>query len=135
MTAVLPLWRKAWSRSWLVVALVAVAMKVLVPPGFMVASPDSSVQLAVPLVICTGHGPATSERESDHRAPPHKSASEGTCLFAGHGLAAEAPLAPPIARAFASAKTTPPLTPADLAPGRGLAAPPPPVRGPPGQVI
>lgn len=113
---------------FLTLAALAVAMKVLLPPGFMVGKADGGF----PLVICTSKGveivhqdgaPADSGSQSGHDAP---------CAFAGHGAGAAPPsLAAPEAVAYA-AYAAPPIRPlVGLAPGRGLAAPPLPARGPP----
>ncbi len=112
-----------------VLALLALAMNLISPPGFMTASGPAGPTI----VICTGHGPATAPRQGGEPGhhPGHRSDRGGACAFAGHGLAG----APPTAGAASTAGFTaaPPAAAAiaDLAPGRGLAAPPPPPRGPP----
>jgi hypothetical protein len=110
-------------------ALLALAMNLISPPGFMTAGGPGGPTI----VICTGHGPAmapTQGGDAGHK-PGHRSDQGGACAFAGHGLAG----APPTAGAASTAGFTaaPPAAAAiaDLAPGRGLAAPPPPPRGPP----
>lgn len=116
------------SRGALVAALLALALQILAPPGFMTAD-----GLAQPfaLVICTGHGPIAIAPAQDN-APAHKSKPDAPCAFAGHGAGA----APPSEIALATAErasyrqAASPISP-DLAPGRGLAAPPPPSQGPP----
>jgi hypothetical protein len=112
-------------------ALVALAVGVMSPPGFMVAAGGSGPAI----VICTGHGPAfapggsSSPGGADHGRG--KATHDGACPFAGHGLASTRPPLGIIAKvAFAPSPAT--LEPrADVAPGRGLAAPPPPSQGPP----
>ena len=113
----------------LALAFVAVALRVMVPTGFMVRADAGA---GFPLIICTGQGelkvlpnaPDHAPDDGDHHAAP--------CVFAGHGLAAEPPTAPQV-QAVAYAVFTPaqPSLQRDLAPGRGLAAPPLPARGPP----
>ncbi len=112
-----------------ILALVAVALKGLTPPGFMVAQTGSGF----PLAICTGHGPLDLSGKTD---PVHgkKSSAEAPCAFAGH-----AATAPPASVALNAAVGLVYLAPAmdrraDLVPGRGLAAPPPPSHGPPRSV-
>ncbi len=113
------------------IALLALAMTILSPPGFMTAASRAGPTI----VICTGHGPAPllggGGSGGADRHSGHHSGQGGVCAFAGHGLAAAPPpLAMASAAAFAPA-TPVRLAMADLAPGRGLAAPPPPSRGPP----
>jgi hypothetical protein len=111
------------------IALLALAMNILSPPGFMTAVGRGGPTI----VICTGHGPATAPDpagRADHHGGHHPGQA-GACAFAGHGLAsAPPPLAIASAAAFAPTVPTAPAL-RDLAPGRGLAAPPPPSRGPP----
>ncbi len=109
-----------------VLALTAVALKVLIPSGFMVAENRAGF----PLVICTGHGPLDLSGKTD---PLHgkKSTTDAPCAFSGH-----AATTPPSAFVVSAAVGLAYLAPAidlrrDLVPGRGLAAPPPPSQGPP----
>lgn len=132
-------------RISLTLAMLAVALKVLVPGGFMAAAPAANA-LPFALVICTGQGPmtlASGEVLADQgkapggkapsgKTPDGKTGHDSPCAFAGHG----AGVAPPSLIATAAvtfvayrAPQQRPLT--DLAPGRGLAAPPLPARGPP----
>jgi hypothetical protein len=110
-------------------ALLALAMNVLSPPGFMTAPGRGGPTI----VICTGRAPAAHPGpvgEAGHRSGRHGDAG-GECAFAGHGLAASPPPSTPIGVVAFAASPAEPLARADLAPGRGLAAPPPPSRGPP----
>ena len=115
-------------RAMLVLAFLAVALKIMFPPGFM---PGSS--LATPIVICTGQGPAmTMEGGGHHRHHDMpQQGSDHACPFAGHGatpltpdLGAPIAAAQPVAVALIDAYPT-------IAPGRGMAAPPPPSHAPP----
>ena len=56
--------RTNWPSVYLMLALIAVAMKILVPPGFMVGTADAGGRAGYPLVICTGHGPATAPSDA-----------------------------------------------------------------------
>jgi hypothetical protein len=112
-----------------VLALLAVALKVITPPGFMIAQTSGGF----PLVICTGHGPLDLSGKSD---PIHgkKSTHDAPCAFSGH-----AATSPPASCVVSAAVDLVYLAPAidrrgDLVPGRGLAAPPPPSQGPPTSV-
>ena len=116
-----------WRSVCLTLAMIAVALKVLTPPGFMVAS----TQGALPLVICTGHGPLILGGSKDPAAPAHK-ASDAPCAFA----AASTPPTPSLAILVPAplrlaADLAPTARGADQTPGRGLAAPPPPSHAPP----
>ena len=109
-------------------ALLALILHVLTPPGFMLTARPAGPAI----VICTGHGSWTVP--SPAKAPIKTSHADGACAFAGHGVAS-AP--PPVAAVSSAAHAPAPvasLAIADLAPGRGLAAPPPPSQGPPPSV-
>ena len=106
-----------------VLALLAVWIQALVPAGFMVA-PDQSPGL----VICTGYGPLTSHGQPGG-APT--SNHDSACVFAGHGLAVAPPLATLLPTASVIEHAPAIARAAPQSPGRGLAAPPPPSRGPP----
>lgn len=122
-------------------AALAVALKVLIPAGFMTA-PDPRNGLPFALVLCTGEGAKVVQPgealggHHDKDGDAGKASHDAPCPFAGHGAAAPPP------SPFATAKITfvayAPMAPARvtyLAPGRGLAAPPLPARGPPSQLI
>ena len=113
-------------------AMLALAFQFAIPSGFMVARGADGPAI----VICTGHGPLLAHH--GERGQPGKSPSSnsgGVCAFAGHG---GAPVAPPvlslIGARFEALAVLPAARP-DLAPGRGLAAPPPPSQGPPASLI
>jgi hypothetical protein len=112
--------------GFLILALLALWMQVLVPTGFMVSTTGGNPGL----VICTGHGALDLSNPSHPgKAPPSKTAAP--CVFAGHGLATATPEPVRIAApAYASAAPLA-LKPEQASPGSGLAAPPPPARGPP----
>lgn len=114
-------------------ALVALALaaRILVPAGWM-PSADSGMPT---ITLCTGSGMVTAWIDADGKI--HKSAPEsggkasGACVFAFLGLALTG-----IALGFALAwfhhrLPTRRLAEGFAAVGRGLAAPPPPARGPP----
>jgi hypothetical protein len=118
-------------RGWFIaLAALALIVQVLAPPGFMVAASPAGPAL----VICTGHGPLVLSDQHHHPAKAPKG-SDAPCAFAGHG-AATAPPPPPVALPVAFAPVLQAAKPAfDLAPGRGLAAPPPPSHAPPATPI
>jgi hypothetical protein len=118
-------------RVWLTLAALAILMKILVPPGFMAGGPTS-----FPLVLCTGE----AAMAADAAMPPHgeqehtpdKDVHHAPCVFAGHGLGVPLPSAIQAGGAeFVGFAARPRAFVADLAPGRGLAAPPPFPTGPP----
>ena len=116
-----------WRSVSLTLVIFALAMKVLVPPGFMVASDTRTF----PLVICTGHGPLVLGRHGDQKGPAHKT-SDAPCPFAGSST----PPTPTLTATFAEPLETRVeqivgVKSADQAPGRGLAAPPPQSHAPP----
>jgi hypothetical protein len=118
--------RVGGKSGFLILALLALWMQVLVPAGFMVSTTGGDPSL----VICTGHGAVDlSDRGHSGKAPQSK--ADAPCVFAGHGLGAATPervrIASP-AYAFAAPLA---VTAEQVSPGNGLAAPPPPARGPP----
>jgi hypothetical protein len=123
---------RGWRGAAALFACLALFLRVLIPAGFMVAPGGAP---GLPLVLCTGHGPlvvqsAPPARPDKAPDPAGKHAGDH-CVFAGHGAAALAPVfagpAPVAVRPVALRAALP----EGLAPGRGLAAPPPPARGPP----
>lgn len=113
-------------------AVLAVAMKVALPPGLMISNEAGHT---ASLVICTGHGPLTIPEPGAPQAPVKK-ASDTSCPFAG--TSAPALIAPSIGAAepiIVAAAAVAELFSADLIPGRGLAAPPPPSHAPPARSI
>lgn len=130
------------SAFTLMLACMAIALRVLIPQGYMVA--PSAPSGSVPIMLCTAQGVRTvnidatghivdapAEAPADSNGGPP---SDGHCAFSGLGAAfmAEAP------RLIALAVWRPANVAIILAPqttpGRGLAAPPPPPTGPPLQI-
>ena len=122
----------------LALVMFAIGIMVLIPRGFMPGS-DSSAPFA--MVIC-GPGGATIQAALpgvDAQGAPSEhgsgTAHDQPCAFSGHGLGLSAAIQSPVPVAYAfvldhrSGRLPP-----SLAPGRGLAAPPPPSQGPPQQV-
>lgn len=120
----------------LVLAGLALFLKILIPPGYM-AAPVRAEAPAFALVLCTPQGMVTLDAaaQGDHGAPDptdEDGARHSPCAFSGHGVNAPPPVmltgeliafAPHVDRSEAA--------PRQVVPGRGLAAPPPPARGPP----
>jgi len=125
-------WRDFWRDVALTLAVFALALQVFVPSGVMVSSQNGQGVF----VICTGHGELTVATDDGQAPAPSKQAPHAPCAFAGHAPPFTAPLAAPLADpAFTVPRDLGPRRLASLAPGRGLAAPPPPSRGPPGLLI
>ena len=126
----------AWRHVCLTLVAFALMLKVLVPAGFMVGPPSSG--LPFPLVLCTSQGPlvvdggeALPGHHEGGRAPGGQ-AHDSPCAFAGHGAGAPPPSDLPVAAiAFVAFREPAPTLAPDVAPGRGLAGPPLPARGPP----
>ncbi len=110
------------SGALLALALLALIIRVAVPPGFM-ADPTGGAGL----VLCTSHG----FPDPGGKTPPASANPDVPCAFAGHA-AAPAPetfrLA--VSAAFEAIPAVQAARP-DQTPGRGLAAPPPHAIGPP----
>jgi hypothetical protein len=107
----------------IVLAFAALLLQAMIPAGYMVGSGQSPA-----LVICTGHGPLASQ---DHPGGAPTSNHDGACVFAGHGVAVTPPVAARIPARVALTQTPIVVLTVAQSPGRGLAAPPPPSRGPP----
>ena len=122
-------WRKAARRALFALAFVALVFNVIAPPGYMLADHAAAQPIAV--VLCTAQGPVAITPDQGH-APAHKPSSDMPCAFAGHGVGAAPPISVVVgvAEVFQHRRAVV-VAASDLAPGRGLAAPPPPSRGPP----
>lgn len=122
-------------------ATLAIVMKVMIPPGFMAPTASSNTP-PFALVLCTGQGAVTIHRgktlpgHSDEDKVPAKSGHAAPCAFAGQGAGAAPPADIRVSQAqFIAYRPHVPSTPPSLAPGRGLAGPPLPARGPPSLLI
>lgn len=122
-----------WARSRrgvvLTLALLALALKVAIPPGYMVGTASNSLPFAI--VICTAQGAVAVEPGGSHEQG-EASKHDAPCVFAGHGLGAGPP--EPTSHLLRPSLAYYPIAPTpscEAAPGRGLCAPPPPARGPP----
>lgn len=118
-------------RALIAFAALALALKIVFPAGFM-----PGTNFAQPIMICSGQGPVVMMMTVDEGGKPQPAKAhtshDHSCPFAGHGAA---PLAPEPVGSIASATRIAAVaevvpTPS-LAPGRGMAAPPPPSHAPP----
>lgn len=120
----------------LALAMLAVMLKIMVPAGFM---PDVQPRIGLPfaLVLCTGDGAKVVQpgealghgQGEDHGG---KSVHDAPCPFAVQAAGAPPPslFVATEARTIRYVVLPIPAAPT-IAPGRGLAAPPPPPTGPP----
>ncbi len=115
-----------WRGALVVLAFLALALRILVPPGMM---PGPTGHGTVALVICTGHGPVSAPGPA--RTPTHHSGSEAPCAFAGHAAVAGPALIALLGEPIERSPPVPAHANPGVAPGLGLAAPPPPSQAPP----
>lgn len=107
-------------------AVLALALQLMIPPGFMPARGS--------LVVCPGHASGMDVSAMAKTAPPRSAPDRHagpSCPFAGHGMAPPLGDAPRLVSARVDNHRLAAAVSPDLAPGLGLAAPPPPPRGPP----
>ncbi len=124
------------SRGACALAVLALAMRVLIPAGYML-SPQVAQGGLPAIVICTGHGALTVAVDADgqvHKSgekAPAKSADKHPCAFAGAAAPLDAPTGLDLGRSVFATVSTSTVVMAHQRPGLGLAAPPPPTTGPP----
>lgn len=119
--------------GWLLLIVAALLTRSVAPDGWM---PVINANGGIEIAVCNGQGPEDTmvlspDGKLHHKAPAKGQSGDHPCAFAGLGIA-DAP--PPLLAVAAPAFATPAIPPLDaerLAPGRGLAAPPPPATGPP----
>ena len=120
---------RGWLREVIFpLALLALGLQLLVPPGYMVGGHDGG---PTRIVICTGHGPVNAAIDLGNLAPARGKKSDAPCAFAGHAAPANlGPAGPALAVAWKGFELVHAIPPDQVYVGRGLAAPPP-ARGPP----
>lgn len=120
---------------WLMLVVGVLIARGLTPDGWMpVAKASGGIEFA----LCDGMGPAQptatmsmAHGKMHHKAPAKGQAGDHPCAFAGIGLADATPPVPAIVAPLRPVLAAPAIDRAVAAPGRGLAAPPPPATGPP----
>lgn len=144
MTFMRPIMGYSITRSRLMsllgaLALMAMVVRGLIPSGYMLAAPQQDGQF-VNIVIChgdgTGYTPAVLDLKTGDYVDPDKQSGQSdagknsTCPYAMTAHFALPDLAGNLDK---PAQTEIPYRAvfASIVPGRGLAAPPPPARGPP----
>lgn len=113
-------------------AFAALAMQLLIPPGFMAGAPNAANR-GIPIVICTGEGSVTVNWNgaADHDSKKGPAKQMAACPFAGHSLANAPPTPQAISEPVSFTQYVAATRAYAVCPGRGLAAPPPPAIGPP----
>ncbi|MDO8323661.1 MAG: hypothetical protein Q7T23_12050 [Phenylobacterium sp.] len=126
----------------LMLACMAIALRVFIPQGYMLAPGADSG--SVPIVLCTPQGARTVSIDaaghivdSPTKTPTDPSgspAADHPCAFSGSGVAFAAE--PPMLVVLAGLRWVhvSVAVESQTTPGRGLAAPPPPPTGPPLQI-
>ena len=118
----------SWHRLALVFAVLALAVRMVVPAGFMLGESSAGPTI----VICSGSGPMTMTLPgvpAKHDGKADK--ADHPCVFTATHVAAPAPVPSSDAVVLRVAAAAPMSVSRDLRPGLGLAAPPPPKTGPP----
>jgi hypothetical protein len=119
--------------GWLLVLVAALLARSIAPQGWM---PVVNAAGGIELTVCNGMGRddrmvLSADGKLHHEAPAKDQSNDHPCAFAGLGVADTPPsLAMASIPAFVPDATPLPDR-VSIAPGRGLAAPPPPATGPP----
>ena len=114
----------------LVLLVLTLAVRALLPTGYMIGSGPKSITVYVCTQADGMPNKLTIPLDSETPVNDHDKDDQGPCAFAGMALAVDLPTSDavmfvPIAANFAV------MLPMVAAPGRGLAAPPPYATGPP----
>lgn len=134
--------RRRSSRFAVWLAAIALAFQALLPGGFMLDTKPGDGSITITLCTASGNITAIMDQDGQIREthtqkdmPTEGNAQKhGVCIFAGHGAAFDLPSPAPIAPiVFAPYRPSDFSAAAYVAPGLGLAAPPPPKTGPPRQ--
>jgi hypothetical protein len=125
----------AWRHVLMALGVLAIALRIIIPPGFMPAAATTTNPLPFALVLCTGKGAVTVQAGQalplGDKPAPTKQAHESPCVFAGQALATPPPawaIAEPTLYQYEPQQQARPL---GLAPARSATGPPLPARGPP----
>lgn len=125
--------------AWLLLVVGVLTARGLTPEGWMPVANDAG---GIEFALCDGMGPiepaasmATSmsmaHGKMDHKAPAKGQSENHPCTGAGINLADTTRPLPAIVAPFRPVLAAPTVERTASAPGRGLAAPPPPATGPP----
>ncbi len=143
--AAILIWMRRMGARLGAIALLVMFARAVVPAGYMLAHAETGEGRYLTVEMCEGHAqPQVIDLDTgqlvDASNLPGKAHGEGSgdstsapCVFAS-----ATPLAPPIlvgeAVEFAVSYGVEFSLPADVRPGRGIAAPPPPATGPPSTI-
>lgn len=111
-----------------VLAFIAIAVRAVVPAGYMVGSVGQSQQVAI--YLCSGHEAVLDLSKGQTPQRQDGSDQSAPCVFAVTAHFAPLDETPQLAPAFDLIDEAPTAI-APVSPGRGLAAPPPWSTGPP----
>ncbi|MGE0742834.1 MAG: hypothetical protein AB7O98_15960 [Hyphomonadaceae bacterium] len=130
-----------WARALTALALLAMAVRALIPAGYMLDAPAQGRFFTV--TICSGHGDldlvfdrqtgemiSADDAQQRQQDGQNKTNDGGPCVFAAVAMLSAPESAPDVAR-VRHAIDAPNSLARDIFPGRGLAAPPPWATGPP----
>ena len=129
--------RRILSPFAVALAIAALAVRVLIPVGFMPGQAHARDHAAFPLIVCSSHGAVETlalpgglgSAEPSKQGKAHDGGSP--CVFSSLALGAGPQPHPLIVSAPWSYVQRPLGILTSLRPGRGLIAPPPPQTGPP----
>lgn len=131
--------RTVWGRMLTAIAFLAMAVRAVIPAGYMLADDRDSGRF-VTIELCSAHGSVEALLDRETGAildtapapkPAHDDDGKNTpCVFAAAAHLAAPEHAPALIAAEVTADA-PSLGVADMRPGLGLAAPPPWSTGPP----
>jgi hypothetical protein len=122
--------------GWLLLIVAAMLARSIAPDGWM---PVANAAGGIEIKVCNGTGPddamvLSADGKLHHKAPAKGQTGDHPCAFSGLGLADAPPPLLALVAPIPVPDTTHALDPIEAAPGRGLAAPPPPATGPPSLV-
>lgn len=119
--------------GWLLLIVAALLARSVAPEGWM---PVVNAAGGIEITICNGTGPDDAmvlapDGKLHHKAPGQSQPGDHACAFSGLSIADAPPTLVALGAPIVAPDDAPALDPIDAAPGRGLAAPPPPATGPP----
>lgn len=119
--------------GWLLLVVAALLVRSIAPEGWM---PVVNAAGGIEITVCNGTGPddamvLSPDGKLHHKAPAQGQSGDHGCAFSGLGIADAPPALVALATPEVTTDAPPALDPLRVAPGRGLAAPPPPATGPP----
>ena len=119
--------------GWLLLLVAALLARSVAPEGWM---PVVNAAGGIEITVCNGTGPddimvLSPDGKLHHKAPAKGQPGDHACAFSGLSIADAPPTFVALVAPILAPDAGPALDRIDTAPGRGLAAPPPPATGPP----